>query len=97
MLLARRGDRAAAHADAEYCVKLAPPADTLYQLAGVFALTSKTHAEDARTAFRLLADALRQGAGFDDVDSDPDLAPLRNMAEFRAVVEAARAVRPPQK
>ncbi len=97
VLLARRGDRAAAHADAEHCLKLAPPADTIYQLAGAYARTSTTHPEDARTAFRLLADALRQGAGFADLDEDPDLAPLRQMPEFRAVVGAARAVRVPQK
>ena len=97
VLLARRGDRAAAHADAEHCLKLAPPPETLYQLAGVYALTSKAVAADARTAFRLLADALRQGNGFDDVDADPDLDALRSLPEFRSVVEAARAVRPPQK
>jgi serine/threonine protein kinase/Flp pilus assembly protein TadD len=96
VLLARKGERAAALRDAEHCLKQGPGPDVLYQLAGVYALTSKQHPEDARTAFRLLSDALRQGYGFDLVAIDPDLEPLRSMPEFRLVVDAAKAVRPRQ-
>src|SRR5262249_52867661 len=53
VLLARKGERAAALRDAEHCLQQAPGPDVLYQLAGVHALTSKQHPEDARTAFRL--------------------------------------------
>jgi tetratricopeptide (TPR) repeat protein len=94
VLLARRGDRAAAHADARHCLARGPEPFVVYQLAGVYALTSKAHPEDARTAFRLLADALRLGVGFEYVETDPDLAPLRSLPEFKLIVETARALRP---
>ncbi len=94
VLLARKGDRAAAHKDAEHCLAQGPGADVVYQLAGVYAVTSKARPEDARTAFRLLADALRQGYGFDLLASDTDLDPIRNTSEFKAMLEAARAVAP---
>jgi tetratricopeptide (TPR) repeat protein len=90
VLLARKGDRAAAHADAEHCLARGPDRDIVYQLAGVYALTARTHPADARTAVRLLADALRQNYGLDLVDTDRDLDPVRGLPEFRQVVDAAR-------
>jgi serine/threonine protein kinase/Tfp pilus assembly protein PilF len=94
VLLARRGDRSAAHADARHCLARGPEPFVVYQLAGVFAQTSKSHPEDARMAFRLLADALRLGVGFDYVETDADLDPLRPLPEFKLIVETARALRP---
>jgi tetratricopeptide (TPR) repeat protein len=94
VLLARRGDRAAAHADAAHCLARGPEPFVVYQLAGVYAMTSRTNPEDARTAFRLLADALRLGVGFEYVETDRDLDPLRSVPEFKLVVETARALRP---
>jgi hypothetical protein len=93
VLLARTGDRTAAHHDADHCLGLGPGPDIVYQLAGVYALTSKAHAEDARMAYRLLADALRQGYGFEHLETDPDLNPLRETEEFKKVVATARAAR----
>ncbi len=78
---------------AEHCLRQGPGADIVYQLAGVYALTSKAAPEDARTAFRLLADALKHGYGFELVPIDTDLDPLRSMPEFRLVLDAARAVK----
>lgn len=95
VLLARRGDRPAAHDDAERCLLTAGP-DIRYQLAGVYALTSKTHPGDAKIALRLVADSLRQGYGFEFVEDkalDPDLEPIRGMPEFRSVVDSVKAAR----
>lgn len=88
---ARLGERAKAHADAEAGVRLGEwkPA-TAYQLAGVYATTSKTHPEDKREAFRLLASALRSGFGYAYLDEDRELDPLRSDAEFSRVVEESR-------
>ena len=66
---------------------------TLYQVAGIYALTSRQEPEDRREAFRLLAAALREGTGLDLIDRDRDLDPIRKQPEFRSLVEAARALR----
>ena len=95
VLLARKGDRAAAHRDAERCLGLNPGADIVYQVAGAYALTSRTVPEDARVALRLLTDALGRGYGFDLLATDTDLDTIRGMKEFRALLDAAKAVQPP--
>ncbi|MFL5330005.1 MAG: protein kinase domain-containing protein [Gemmataceae bacterium] len=93
VMLARSGDRTTAHRDADRCISLGPGPEVIYQLAGVYALTSKTHPEDARTAYRLLADALRLGYGFQHIDTDPDLFPVRETEEFKKIVSSARESR----
>jgi hypothetical protein len=42
---------------------------------------------------RLLTTALKKGAGFDYLEIDRDLDPLRELPAFRQVIEAARAMR----
>jgi serine/threonine protein kinase/tetratricopeptide (TPR) repeat protein len=99
VLLARLGRRDMARADARDALRLDNRPATLYQVAGVYALTSKAHPEDLAEAFRLLDAALRQGYGFDLVATDPDLKPIRDLPEFRRLVEEARAAQtgpPPQ-
>jgi len=91
--LARLGQRAGAHQGAEEALQLSGDPATRYQVAGVYALTSKTHPEDQREAFRLLAMALKKDYGFEHLDSDPELAPVRHLPEFKELVSAARALR----
>jgi hypothetical protein len=62
-------------------------------VAGVYALTSVGHPEDRKEAFRLLAGALKKDYGFEQLDSDPELAPVRHLPEFQELVAAARALR----
>ncbi|MCU0703349.1 MAG: serine/threonine-protein kinase [Fimbriiglobus sp.] len=92
VLYARLGERTKAHADAEAAERLGAwrPA-TMYQLAGVYAMTSKTDPNDKREAFRLLASALREGFGHDLLDIDRDLDYIRQEAEFSSVVEDAKS------
>jgi serine/threonine protein kinase/Flp pilus assembly protein TadD len=94
VLLARAGDRAAALRDAEKCLGLNPGADIVYQIAGTYALTSKSHPADARVAFRLLSDSLARGYGFALLAIDTDLDPIRQTKEFRELLDAAKAVQP---
>lgn len=93
MLYSRLGERDKAHADAEAALKYgdAPPR-TEYQLAGVYAMTSQTHPEDKREAFRHLASALRNGYGFELLDQDRELDPLRPDPEFSRVIDEAKRV-----
>jgi serine/threonine protein kinase/regulator of sirC expression with transglutaminase-like and TPR domain len=89
VLLARLGDRAAAHADADKALGLCDgDAATEYQLAGVYALTSRTDPADRASAFRLLASALRKGFGANLLAVDRDLDPLRSDPEFSRLAEA---------
>ena len=92
--LARAGRRADAHAEAERALALGGDPATRYQVAGVYALTSKSNPEDRREAFRLLTAALTKGYGFEHLDSDPELVPVRPLKEFQDLVSAARALRP---
>jgi eukaryotic-like serine/threonine-protein kinase len=93
VLLARLGQREAAHQDADACLARDNKPLTLYQLAGIYALTSQKNPDDRRQAFRLLSVALQRGVGFDLLESDRDLDPIRSCPEFQALVNAARAIR----
>lgn len=93
VLLARLGRRDDALRDAREAERIDPRPDVLYQIAGIYALTGQQHPADHRAAFRLLAAALRQGYGFDLIEIDPDLRPIRGQPEFRRLVEAARTLK----
>jgi len=94
VLLARLGDRPAAHADADACLAADPSAMNHYQVAGVYALTSKQVPADRDRALVLLAKAFAaEGFTVDYVRADPELDPLRADPDFRALVAAAAKVR----
>ena len=42
---------------------------------------------------RLLSASLQKGVGFDLLETDKDLDPIRNSPEFQRLVDAARAIR----
>jgi serine/threonine protein kinase/tetratricopeptide (TPR) repeat protein len=94
VLLARLGKRDAALADAAEVLKGGDGKPVvLFQVAGIYALTSQTHAADHAEALRLLSNALYRGFGFDLIETDKELDPLRTSPEFRRLVDAARALR----
>ena len=66
---------------------------TLYQVAGIYALTSQQCADDRLEALRLLSAALRKGYGLDLLARDPDLDPIRKDPEFTRIVTAAQTAR----
>jgi serine/threonine protein kinase/tetratricopeptide (TPR) repeat protein len=94
VLLARLGRHDDALRDAREAERVDPRPEVLYQIAGIYALTGQQHSADRREAFRLLAAAFRQGFGFDLIEIDPDLRPIRGQPEFRRLVEAARTLKP---
>jgi serine/threonine protein kinase/Tfp pilus assembly protein PilF len=91
VLLAREGKRRAAHEDAEEALARDFGSATQYQVAGIFALTSQTDPEDRKEALRYLSSALRKGYGFEFLDQDKDLDPIRESTEFRRLLEATKA------
>jgi hypothetical protein len=88
--LARRGKRDEALRDASEALVRDTRAPNLYQVACIYALTSKANPDDKLEALRLLRLALRGGFGLDLIDGDSDLDPLRKHPEFGRVVTAAR-------
>lgn len=93
VLLARLGRREAALQDAEESLRRDTTPANLYQVAGIYALTSQQKEEDRLQAFQLLSAALRHDYGFDLIANDPDLDPIRNRPEFGRLVQAAQALR----
>ncbi|MDG3008080.1 protein kinase domain-containing protein [Paludisphaera mucosa] len=89
VLLARLGRREEALADAEGALSRDSSPATLYQLAGVYAQTSRREPGDAAAALGLLSRALRGGFGWDLVAVDPDLDPIRARPEFARWQRAA--------
>jgi tetratricopeptide (TPR) repeat protein len=92
VLLARVGKRAGAVEDARACLLLDSGPSTLYQVACIYALTSKQTPNDRLQAMPLLSAALRAGFGLEFVDHDTDLDTLRPLPEFKRLVAAARAL-----
>jgi serine/threonine protein kinase/predicted Zn-dependent protease len=93
VLLARLGRRPDALADAREALRLDRGAATLYQVAGIYALTSTKDPDDRFLAYGLLALALLDGEGFDLLATDPELRPVRDLPEFRRLVEALEKLR----
>jgi hypothetical protein len=92
VLHARLGDRAAAHRDAAACLRLDPSPGTLYQLAGVYALTS---AGAPRTGGRRCG-CSRPPSPAGSATSPPSTGTptwtrFRTLPEFAALVKDARA------
>lgn len=85
VLLARLNRRNEAHLDAERCLRQLNDPSVSYQIAGVYAQTSRTHPQDKVEAFRLLRFALSNGFGHEDLATDPDLKPIRTDAEFEGL------------
>jgi len=94
VMRARLQQRQAALEDADDSLARDFGPATQYQVAGIFALTSQQDADDRTQALRYLSSALRKGFGFELLEQDKDLDPIRNRPEFRQLVTAARALQP---
>jgi serine/threonine protein kinase/Tfp pilus assembly protein PilF len=89
VVLARLGRRDAALEDARGCLARDGRPRTRYQVACIYALTSREAPADRRVALGLLVEALRQGYGFNLIGTDADLNPLRELPEFQRLAGAA--------
>lgn len=66
----------------------------VYQVAGIYALTSRAHPEDRREAIKLLSLAYSKDLGLLDLmPSDKELDPIREDAGFVQLVDQARKLR----
>jgi serine/threonine protein kinase/Tfp pilus assembly protein PilF len=89
IVLARLGRREAALGDARKVLSRDAGAPGHYQVACIYALTSRQESADRFLALQHLSFALNAGYGLDLLESDPDLDPLRTDPEFRRLGEAA--------
>ena len=94
--LARLGKKEAALADARAALLRDTQPTNLYQVSGIYALTSKDDPKNRLRALELLSLALKGGCGLQWVDTDKDLDPIRGCDEFKKLVQAARALQPAQ-
>jgi serine/threonine protein kinase/predicted Zn-dependent protease len=90
VLWARLGKRTEAVRDAEAALQRSAEPAVLYQVAGIYALTSQLEQDDRREAFRLLGTALAKGYGRQLLESDRELDPIRNLPEFERLVKKAK-------
>ncbi len=84
---------AAAKADAEEALRRDPSPSNMYQVAGIYALLTKQDPAHKANAIRLLTAALRGGFGYDYIEDDKDLAPIRNTPEYKRVLEGVHALK----
>ena len=90
---ARLGHREPALADARAALAQSDQPGTIYQVAGIYALTSKQEPADRREALRLLAIALRKDPSWlRVVPIDHELDPIRDEPEFRELLRALTVV-----
>jgi eukaryotic-like serine/threonine-protein kinase len=92
VLLARAGKRSEALRDAEDSIQLNIKGPNLYQVACIYALTSRQEPSDRAKALELLRSGLRTGFGLDLVDTDTDLDPIRKDPAFDRIVAESRAL-----
>lgn len=94
VLLARLGKDAEAFQDIESLSQLgerAMPA-TLFQMGCAHALLSPRHSESQATAIKYIAKALKRNYGAELLDTDSDLAPIRELPDFAALKTASKIV-----
>lgn len=93
VLLARAGKRELAHADVEEGLLLTDNPRQTYQAACVFALTSKSHKDDAERAVVYLRQAVRDGyRNLNDLNGDADIDAIRKRDDVRKIIDAANAI-----
>jgi serine/threonine protein kinase/tetratricopeptide (TPR) repeat protein len=93
VLLARRGDREAALADGRAALAADRKPLTVYQVAGIYAQTSKKEPADQKEALRLLAEAFRREPSLLKlVATDPDLEPVKSNSSIIQLLAAARVL-----
>jgi eukaryotic-like serine/threonine-protein kinase len=90
VLLARSGDRSAAQRDAQAALQLSQSGDTLYRVAGIYALTSQQEPADKKRAIGLLSASFLRDPGtvMKYLEIDPDLQPLKAEPEFAEIQKA---------
>jgi hypothetical protein len=91
--LARFGRREDALRDAQAALAIDSSAQTIYQVACIYALLSKKESADSGKALQFLAQAFRKDESWLAIARvDPDIAPIRPRPEFQKLLQAFQVV-----
>jgi hypothetical protein len=91
--LARFGRREPALRDARAALSIDDSAQTIYQVACIYALLSQKNPADRHDAIRFLAQAFRKDASWLAISrGDPDIASIRGQPEYSELVQACEKV-----
>ena len=92
VLLARTGERKKAIADATRCIQQNRSAEILYQVAGIYALTSRVEPQDLKAALDFLQRAVKKSPEtvVKMMRTDPDIETIKREPEFEDTVEILR-------
>jgi serine/threonine protein kinase/tetratricopeptide (TPR) repeat protein len=93
LLLARLQRRPEALRDAEECLRQDHGPETLYQVAGIYAVTSTQAAQDRDEALFLLSAALQKGYGRELMGTDKNLEAIRWDPDFRRLMNETKGKR----
>jgi tetratricopeptide (TPR) repeat protein len=97
ILLARKGSDQEALADARLALKLDRSVPVCYQVAGIYATTSRITPSNADEAYQLLAEAFRSDRKWIDISlTDPDLKNLRTDSRYKQLIDASRLLHNPR-
>jgi serine/threonine protein kinase/tetratricopeptide (TPR) repeat protein len=88
----RKGNWELAKADAEEAHRQDNSPKNVFQVAGIYAHLTKHDPIHKAEAIRLLSSALRGGFGYEHIERDTDLTPIRDTAEFRRLVDGVRLI-----
>ena len=96
VLYGRLKNRELAVEDAQAALAKSRSADTLYRVAGIYALTSNTDNEDFSESLNLLKSAALSNGGLvlSRVESDADLDNIRNSPEFGKFIDTLKSWSP---
>ena len=93
ILFARMGKADEAIAQARRLLKMAPKPEHVYRAACALALASEKDAAVKNECLGCLANAVNRGYGYDLLETDKDLNPIRQAPEFKQFVALTRMVR----
>jgi hypothetical protein len=93
---ARAENWAAAKSDADEALQRDKSPANVYQVAGIYARLTRHDGRHKAEAIRLLASALRSGFGYEYIEIDRELDPIRDTPEFKRLMESVSLLKNPK-
>jgi hypothetical protein len=65
----------------------------VYQIAGIYARLTQHDSRHLAEAIRLLSSSLRSGFGYEYIETDKELDPIRATPEFKGLMNGVKALK----